>query len=135
MKTKTYRKTEFAPDSYLLDWTSANLPDSENYFITDLDMVIRDRSGNMLILEVKRNGSNLRTHQSITFQIIDQALKNLGPAVNISISGYTFSLPVNYHGLHVLTFERTTFENGSIFLDGTPTTEDQLQKFLSFDFT
>lgn len=134
---KTYRKTEYATDAYLMDWTSTNLPSNKDYFITDVDLVIRDVRGNtenLMLIEVKRRKAKAKLHQQSTLSILHRAitygLKAKGNTI-ICQNGITHKL--NFCGCHVLTMEGTTFENGRIYWDNIEITEEQLIKLLSFE--
>lgn len=134
MKTTKYRFSEHAPDPYLMDWMSQHLPGARNYFVTDVDLVIRNRQGCMMIVEVKRKGAKLKPHQRNTLAIIDTLIR-----AGIQMTGNTIAvdgmpIPVYYVGYFTLTLEGTTFEDGRIFFDGHEVSEQQLITILSMDF-
>ena len=117
----------------LHQWTLDNLPSSSSFWITDIDMVIRDRQGNLMLVEVKCQGKKCETSQNVTFQILDHALKNIdGLKVPVSIGGNTFQNSINYHGFHNLTFTASGFNDGEILWDNKPIEEKELIKVLSF---
>jgi len=128
----TYRNSDHAPDSYLFDWFSRNLPDAKSYFVTDVDFVIRDRAGRLLLLEVKRRKSEVKPHQNVTFQILHHALKQIsGKEIPVRIDGRKTTLTVFYRGFAFLQFENTSFEDGAAYLNGQQMTERQIIDFLS----
>lgn len=49
--TSAEKLTQF--NIYISDWVKENLPDSENYWISDVDQLIRDRWGNVIQIEYK----------------------------------------------------------------------------------
>jgi hypothetical protein len=131
------RRTQHAPDAYLMDWTAENLPSCESFFITDLDMVVRDRKGNMLIAEVKRRSATMTPQQRTTYELISELIKE-GIKANpdgIIVPSMRYPVKVNYLGVHLLQFENTTFEDGQIFWDKTPISTEQLKGILSFEIS
>jgi len=130
----TYRNSDHAPDKYLFDWFSQNLPDAQSYFVTDIDFVIRDRAGRLLLLEVKRRKSKVKPHQNVTFQILHQALKQIsGKEIRVRINDRRTWLTVFYRGFAFLQFENTSFEDGAAYLNGQQMTEKEIIDFLAFD--
>jgi len=133
----TYRKTEHAVDAYLMDWTSQNLPNSRSFFITDLDLIIRDIRGNVenwMFVEVKRYRANSPVHQSSTFDVLHKVFRiGLFVLDNEVKCKYGFTHRIEYHKFHMLQFEKTSFEDGLVFWDGKPISEQELIKILSFE--
>ncbi len=68
---------EHSPDKYFQNWTKTNLPHSKSFWVTDCDAILRDRRGNMAIVEIKRFAACMPTSQSITYQVLDHALKSI----------------------------------------------------------
>lgn len=138
---KTGRRTDHAVDDYLMDWTQTNLPNAKDFFITDVDMVIRDRDDNIMILEVKRRKGNVSVCQSTTLQLIAIGLKEIdGKQVQTlhykdraRLEGsQTFNHIIKYHGIHFLQFENTTFEDGKVYFNRREISERELIEILSF---
>ena len=130
-------RTEHAPDPYLMGWTAEHLPDCESYFISDIDMLIRDRAGNLLLAEIKRRGAEMNHHQRTTYELLDKLIK-AGIKANpkgIIIPSMRYPLKINYKGVHLLQFENTTFENGPIFWDKKPISPEQLKLILRFEIS
>jgi hypothetical protein len=134
MRAKTYRRTDHAADPYLFDWTSRNLPDCKSFFVSDIDMVVRNRAGCLQLVEIKKKGVKyMRPPQAITYQIIDAGLQAInGQLVTVTTGTWTTKVPVIYFGHHLLTFENTTFENGNVFWNGDQVTEQEVIDLLSF---
>lgn len=125
--------TEHSPDQYFQNWTLDNLPDSKNFWISDVDMVLRDRQ-NIAIVEIKRLNGKLKPSQSITYQYLDFVLKSFHQKpVPISINGYKTTTTLNYRGFFVLTLSGTTFEDSeTILINGIEQTESEVINLLSF---
>lgn len=130
---KTYRKTRFVEDKYLMDWIGVNLPSASSGFTaTDLDLILRHKSGDFMFLETKRFGANVKDHQSITFQILDAALRRInGEKIKVKAFGTTIEVPIKYHGFKLLQFERRTFDDGDVMINGQRKTEEEVRKILS----
>lgn len=132
---KTYQKTDHAADPYLFEWTATNLPTANNYFITDIDMIIRSRSGQIMIVEIKRRNATVNGHQRTTYEILDQCLQ---AGIDAHKAGFVlpsmqYPVKLQYLGFHVLQFENTTFEDGPIYWDGQQISVDQVKQILSFE--
>ncbi len=129
----TYRKTRFVEDKYFMDWIGCNLPPATDGFTaTDLDLILRDKSGRIMLLETKRKGASMKTHQSITFQILDQALQAIdGRTLKINAFGKKINVPIKYKGFKLLQFENTTFENGRVAINAEVMTEEEVKEVLS----
>lgn len=132
--THTYRKTSYSSDPGFFDWTSTNLPDPGSYWITDVDAVIRDRQGRVLLLEIKRQRANVKTHQAVTLAALDYALRQAnGKTFTATVNGRTISQTIDYQGCYVLQFEKTGFEDGAVYLNGQEVTEAEVRRVLSFE--
>lgn len=90
------------------------------YFATNLDFVwLNWKWGNKwCLIEEKRFGGKLTKGQSITFRNLDR-LCVADP---------------NYYGFHLITFCKTSPEDGCIILNGKSITQSALIKFLKFEF-
>lgn len=131
----TYRKTDYAGDPYMFDFVGSHCPEPSGFFVTDLDLVLRTRDGKIMMVEVKRKGAKVKPHQSITYRILDAALRRLhGERMTIKPKdGAPVTVTVNYMGLHLLTFERTSFEDGAAYFDGVLVTAEQVAQILSME--
>jgi hypothetical protein len=124
----TYRKTDFVGDPYIFDFIGTRCPDPSQFFASDVDLVLRTRDGGLMLIEVKRKGAAVKPHQAVMYRILDKALRALhGQRVHIALKdGSAVTINVDYKGVHVLTFENTTFEDGAVYFDGHPVTADQV---------
>lgn len=132
--SRTGPKTDHAPDPYLMSWTAENLPEAFTYFLTDLDLIVRDRKGNLMLVEIKRRAAEMDTHQQATYELFDALIK-LGIEASpqgVKVASLRFPIRPTYQGFHLLQFENTTFENGAIYWDNQPVTPEQLKQILSF---
>ena len=133
-RNATGPRTEHAPDRYLMDWTAEHLPDCQSFYISDIDMLVRDRAGNFLIAEIKRRGAEMNHHQRATYELLDELIK-AGIQANpkgIIIPSMRYPLKLKYKGIHLLQFENTTFEDGQIFWDKKQITPEHLEQILNF---
>lgn len=130
----TYRRTKFVQDTYLMDWIGKNLPSAKSGFTaTDLDLIVRDKSGRIMLIETKRRLADMKEHQRITFQILHEALKRLnGETINVKAFNSKMNIKVDYRGFKLIQFENTSFEDGSVFVNGVETDEDGIRRLLSF---
>lgn len=127
------RRTDHAPDPYLYDFFYQNLPDGFQYFVTDLDLVIRNRAGDLMLVEVKRKNADPPIHQRVTLAILDKLIRaglKQFPGGRIPVDGWTVN--VSYHGCHLLQFENTTAEDGRVYWDREEVNFSQLIDRLSF---
>lgn len=128
----TERKTGFVGDPYLMDWIGRNLPDKQHYWASDIDLVLRNRDGALMILEIKRKGAPVKRHQRTTLFLLDSLIREaLRHRRTFSADGY--QVTPTYYGLHLVTFQNTTFEDGAVFFDRDQVTEAELAALLSFD--
>lgn len=131
----TRRRTEHVgPETELFDWFGANLPNAHHFYVTDLDMIIRDRSGNLMLVEVKRKGFKTKHHQKRTFQVLDRLIRAGIKATLGKVHVDGFPMPVTYKGLHLLEFENTNFEDGQVRWDNREIDEFKLIQILSFQY-
>ena len=139
MKNNKYSKngaeTPFAERPYLIDWTIQNLPAAYNFYITDADMIIRDRQGNLMIIEVKCHKGVVPENQKITYKMLDALIrKGLTNDVGTVVVNQK-KMKVQYKGFWVMQFEKTRFDNGKVYINGKRFTESEVIKFLSFEKT
>ena len=125
-------------DRDFYDWTFAQrLGAPLDYWITDVDGVIRDRAGNLQLLEIKRKDAQIKPHQARTIAILDAlikaGIKATGGVVEIEIGGKCEKHRVNYHGARFLQLSRVSFFDSEFKLNGKPITAQELTQILSFE--
>ena len=131
-QTKGAARTEHAPDEYLLNWTKDKLPGSKNFWVSDVDLCIRDRRNNLMIVEVKRFKAVLSASQRITYLLLDGLIRKAlrdGPKVKLKDDNV---MSCQYAGFFVLQFERTNFSDGKAYIDGKQMTEREVIQLFSF---
>jgi hypothetical protein len=125
-------------DKYDSDWhdfTKEFLP--KNYLIQDVDSIIRDRAGNFMFLEIKRNNADIKHFQRHTAAILhcvfSDVVKSNGGFIECKIKNTTKTRhKLRYHGYHLLQLSSNSFYNSSFILDGEPISKTDLIDFLSF---
>ncbi|MEM6320641.1 MAG: hypothetical protein AAF960_23430 [Bacteroidota bacterium] len=132
-------KTKYAADPYMILWTAEHLPNKKSFFISDLDLIIRDARNDkehIMLIEIKRYMGKVAVCQQSTFDVLHKlinaglhALKNQVRCKN------GISHKIKYHGFHLLQFERSSFEDGKVYFDGKEVSEQQLINVLSFKRT
>ena len=109
-------------------WCKKNLP-TNKYYCSDIDGIICDftiQPGKVLILETK-------TYMSEPEPFQEKIHKNLSQA--LALASMFGNNTWNFHGSHLLMFEKTDPTNGRIWLDRELITEAELERKLStFDF-
>ena len=129
---ETNRKTDFVGDPYLMDWIGRTLPDKFSFYVTDVDLVLRNREGALMLIEVKRKSAPVKRHQRTTLFLLDSLIREaLYHRRTFPADGY--QVTPTYYGLHLITFTNTTFEDGAVLFDRDPVTEEELAALLSFD--
>jgi len=119
-------------------WTiSRSLGAPLDYWITDVDGVIRDRAGNLQLLEIKRKNAELKAHQARTIAILDALIRAgieaLGGVAEIEINGRKERHKINYHGAKVLQLSGVSFFDSEFKIDGRKVTPEELSELLKFD--
>jgi len=108
-----------------------------DYWVMDADAVIRDREGNIMMLEIKRNNYKPKPHQVRTMKIIDQVFKffmeNSDGTVTIEIDGRKEVHPVNWAGYNLLQLSGTSFFDSDFRWNGELVTTEELIRKLSFE--
>lgn len=127
---KPRQRTNFVPDAYFYDFCTSNLPSAKDFWITDIDLFIRDRNNNFMFIEKKcKNGLPTRC-QEISYHWLH--------AFVLNSNGRSLELPTHnvnnwqYYGYHLLQLEGTTFEDGKIFFDNIEITKTELIDIMSF---
>lgn len=123
---------EHSPDAFMMEWTLKNLPNCKAFFACDVDLILRDTTGNIRLVELKRYAAKMPTHQKVTYQILDYLLKQAdGQSVPIQIGNYKTFTKLKYHPFILLQFEKVDF-NDKVFVNGKEQTEKEVIKLLSF---
>ena len=125
-------RTKYVPDPYFYDFCNTYLPSSKNYWITDIDICIRDRNNNMMFIEMKYYMAEPTKVQSNTFHIFHALFKKADGCGRLELP-YLNVENWQYYGFHLLQFEGTTFENGKVFFDRKEVTQDEFIKLMSFE--
>jgi hypothetical protein len=121
----TKKATNYAGnyDNGFLEFCQKFLPDELHYWVMDIDtFVIRKRSGAFMLLELKRNGYDLKSHQKRTIKIIN-AIMRAGMAktkgfVKLEMHGKKERHKVTYRGYNVLTLSGISFEDSNFKWNG-----------------
>lgn len=93
----------------------------EGFIATNIDYMWRNyKTNEWMLIEEKRykdSGSDVSQWQRQMFVIIDKACKN----------------DPDYKGIHLVHFEKTSPDDGKVYLDRSPVNKEQLIKFLRFE--
>ena len=88
------------------------------FTVTNIDYLwLNYKSGLWMLVEEKRYGCKVRFPQDKMFSLIDKACKS----------------DKNYMGFHIIIFEKTSPDDGKIWLDAEEIDKQQLIKFLHFN--
>ncbi len=122
---------EHSPDAYWQNWTKQNL--GNDIYITDIDNCIRSKDGQVIIVELKRYAATMPTSQRITYNLLSRILQDAnGKTYPININGYNTTTTIDFRGFFLIQFERTSFEDGRVYVNGIEKTEKQVIDLLSF---
>ncbi len=96
---------------------------NDGFTFIDIDTILRNyQRKTFALLEVKTKQAPLSTAQTHIFNELDGALKRgVG-------DGWT------YLGFYILSFEKTSFEDGKAFLNDTEVSEDEFKLWLKISF-
>lgn len=120
-----------SPDEYWQNWTKKKL--GNNIYITDIDNCIRSKNGDIIIIELKRWASIMSTSQKITYNLLSKILQDAsGKTYPININGFNTTTTINFIGFFLIQFERTSFEDGKVYLNGKESSEKEIIQLLSF---
>lgn len=119
----TRREITGIRDRRFNDWIRQNMPDSKTgYMATDVDFVLYNyKTKNVVILEVKTRNGDVYEWQKIFY-------KNLDKWIRKGISD-----DWTYHGVHLIQFENTCFDDGKCFLDREEISEQEFINRFSFN--
>ena len=89
---------------------------SLGFVATNLDYVWKNfKTGDWMLIEEKRFSGKVTFSQRKLFTHLHKSIQDK-----------------KYHGIHLITFENTSPEDGKIYLDNREITKDELLRFLSF---
>lgn len=113
----------------LSDWIRANCPSSATgWTCSDVDYIVHQyKTKHVVVLEVKRHklgpqGGKVPMAQKEILRMLDSCLR---VGMMQLFSEYT------YHGVWLIQFERTWFDDGKCYLNGDEINEEQLLHALS----
>lgn len=114
----TQRRDEHSTEFGIWLRKQEDIDSKDGYIATNIDYMWKNyKTLEWMLIEEKRYKSCVKTWQSSMFKQLDTALKT----------------DPNYKGFHVVIFEKTSPEDGDIYLDGEKVTKLQLTKFLQFN--
>jgi hypothetical protein len=122
-KTKPEKAGARDHDMFFSRWIRANLKDSyKGYRCYDIDFVLWDKKKKQLrIIELKSFNKELKPDHKLMLQLFHtQFAKGMD-------KGW------QYKGLHLITFEKNTFDEGKVYLNKKEINESELIHFLNFD--
>ena len=124
-------------DRDFYEWTiDRRLGDPFNLWIQDIDGLVRDRKGNLLLLEIKRRNFEPKPYQARNMAILDEILKAgieaLGGKVTITQGDRLEVHEITFHGFKLLQLSGDRFAQSDFTLDGEPISAEDLVKTLSF---
>ncbi len=115
MKKNAINYPEFVPDKDWKQWTVDNLPNSINYWVTDVDSLHRSRLGCVYLLEIKRKGQPVNTWQKNSLGLLVAALKKCeGSKLEHDYLPFGNLHLKKFHGIVELTFQNTWFNDGYV---------------------
>ena len=138
MDSKTYTgKYLAAYDADFYRWTMAQkLASPHDLYMSDIDAMIRDRAGNIRLLEIKRLNYEPKPYQARNMALLDAILKAgieaLAGRVEIEINGRRERHSVTYHGFNLLQLSGESFFDSEFTLDGSAMDASQLSQQLNF---
>tara|TARA_R110000744_G_scaffold375175_1_gene488474 strand:+ start:216 stop:590 length:375 start_codon:yes stop_codon:yes gene_type:complete len=109
-------------DLYFSKWIRNKLEDSHTGFrCYDLDFILwHKKNKNIMFIELKSYNAEVKPDQRLMLKLLDQWIKK----------GITEDW--NFYGTHLITFEKSGFENGKCFLNNKEIKEKDLIDFLNF---
>lgn len=136
--TKTYSgKYLAAYDGDFYRWTiSQALASPLDLYMSDIDAFIRDRAGNIRLLEIKRRNYEPKPYQARNMALLDTILKAgieaLGGKVEIEINGRRERHEITYHGFNLLQLSGDSFFNSEFTFDGETMDASAIGDLLKF---
>lgn len=138
-KTTAWAKTpQYITDCQWKEWTYKKLPSSANFWVTDIDGMIRTRNGCIALVEIKRRGQSVPVWQQMSYGLLAATLENSQGSV-LKHEYLPYDIAVNkFLGIVELIFENTWFNDGEVYLSingmkKQVVTEPELIEILSFE--
>lgn len=129
-------KTKFAPDAEWMRFCSENLPDRRQFWITDVDNVIRDRDGNLMLNERKMKNRAVPICQAVTLsalnELIMKGVEATGGKLEVEVYSKKYQIEVRHHGLKVIQCTSNSYANGILYVNGKEVSKQELINLLSF---
>ncbi|NRB51388.1 MAG: hypothetical protein HRU41_27200 [Saprospiraceae bacterium] len=129
-------KTKFAPDAEWMRFCSENLPDRRQFWITDVDSVIRDRDGNLMLIERKMKNRAVPICQAVTLsalnELIIQGVEATGGKIEVEVYSKKYQIEIKYYGLKVVQCASSSYADGVLYVNGKEVSKQELIKLLSF---
>lgn len=124
-------------DADFYHWTmEQKLASPHDLYMSDIDAMIRDRSGNIRLLEIKRRNYKPKPYQARNIALLDAILKAgieaLAGKVEIEIKGRRERHNIRYHGFNLLQLSGESFFSSEFTLDGEAMNASQLSQQLNF---
>lgn len=137
-KTYTGKSLKYY-DGDFYRWTiERNLGEPLDLYMCDVDAMIRDRRGNLRLLEIKRNDFDPKPYQARNIAILDTIIRQwqdiTGGDLEIEIGGRIERHNITYHGYNVLRLSNASFFDSTFTLDGDPITGGDLADLLRFHY-
>lgn len=137
VKTYTGKSLKYY-DGDFYRWTiERNLGEPLDLYMCDVDVLIRDRRGNLRLVEIKRNGFDPKPYQERNIAILDTIIREwqdmTGGEIEIEIGGRIERHNIEYHGYNVLRLSNESFFTSTFTLDGEPITGEELADLLRFN--
>ena len=138
MTAKTYSPNKALQnyDADFYHWTTRLLGNCSDFWIQDVDALLRTRDGDMMMLELKRYDYEPKPYQGRNMALLDEILKAgieaLGGKVKINYNGRIETHEIRWHGFKLLQLSGQTFDNSTFTLDGQSISTEDLVRLLSF---
>lgn len=130
-KTEYAMHPELVPDIKWKEWTYLNLP-NDNLWVSDIDSLIRSKDGCFILVELKRGKKEMKRWQKLTYGILATLLKE-SEGRTLTSEYLEFPIKVKHFcGLAEIRFEKSWFDDGDVYLNGTLSSESEILYFLQF---
>ena len=138
LRQYTTKGTHFYNADFL-EFCKTYLPGEVDFWINDIDtFILRNRTGEIMLLEIKKNGYRPKPNQVRGFKIIDALMRAgqdaTGGRVTISVDSKPERYRVNYRGFFLLTLSGTNIKESKLYWGAKEVTMDELADLLSFNF-
>ena len=123
--------SEHLPDIDFYNFTNTFLPKID-FYISDIDALIRNKKGQFMILEKKCRMAELKKCQRISYEFLHGFIIGCnGKPIHTHSLGRVENW--TYYGIHLLQFEQTSFEDGKAFFDRKEVTKAEFVRICNFD--